>query len=319
MKMKNKQITNTVLMIEPIVFGFNDETATNNFFQKNDSDPKKLIQDKALEEFTNMVDKLRKHYINVIVFKDTKEPYTPDSIFPNNWISFHDDGNVLLYPLYAPNRRKERRLDIIEGLKNKGFLIKNIVDFTESENKQIYLEGTGSIVLDRTNKVAYISVSERTNEGLFLEFCEKMEFTPIIFHATQNIEKKECPIYHTNVMISITEDFVIVCLDSIKDLKERKLVSDILHSSQKEIITISEKQMMHFAANCLQLETENLNKYLVMSSTGYKSLNVGQIEKINKYSKILVIDVPTIEKYGGGSVRCMMAEIFLQKIDIGNK
>lgn len=317
--MKNKQITNTIVMIEPIAFEFNKETASNNFFQKKDSLSKKKIQEKAFQEFTTMVEKLRKHGVNVIVFKDTEEPHTPDSIFPNNWVSFHEEGKVILYPMYAPNRRKERRVDIIDNLESKGFFIEDIIDFTKSEDKKIFLEGTGSMVLDRADKVAYVTVSERTNEGLFMEFCEKMKFMPIIFHATQTINNREHPIYHTNVMMSIAENFSIICMDSIKDLQERKLVSDILHTTQKEVITISEQQMMKFAANCLQVETEDKSRYLIMSSTGYRSLNLGQIEKIKKHSKILVIDIPTIEEYGGGSVRCMMAEVFLQKKDNDNK
>ncbi len=309
----NRQITDTLLMIEPVAFGFNQETASNNLFQQNDSTSPDSIQEKALSEFKAMVAKLKKHGIHVIVVKDTKEPHTPDSIFPNNWISFHQDGRVALYPMYAPNRRKEKREDILDILEEKGFYIEETIDFSQAEKENVFLEGTGSMILDRVHQIAYAAVSERTDEELFIEFCEDFEFTPIVFHATQKVEDQEFPIYHTNVMMNIAEDFAIVCFDSIRDPKEKKLVSDFLHTTQKEVISISEEQMNQFAGNTMQVESKNKDKYLVMSNSAYQSLNAGQINTISRYTKILVVDVPTIEKYGGGSVRCMMAEVFLQK------
>ncbi|MDR1877571.1 MAG: amidinotransferase [Flavobacteriaceae bacterium] len=313
--MKNKQSTDTVLMIEPVAFGFNEETAKDNFFQTNDSISPEAIQKKAVGEFKAMVKKLQKHGIKVIEVKDTPEPHTPDSIFPNNWISFHQDGKVALYPMYAHNRRKERREDILDIIEQEGFYIDEIIDFTQAEKDNIFLEGTGSMVLDRAGQIAYATVSERTDEELFIEFCEDFEYTPIIFHATQKIENKEYPVYHTNVMMSISENFAIICLESIRNPKERKLVSDFLHATKKEIITISEEQMNRFLGNTLQVQTEDHNKFLVMSNTAYQSLCAGQINAINRYSKILTVDIPTIEKYGGGSARCMMAEVFLQKTE----
>lgn len=311
--MSNKQITNTVLMIEPVSFGYNYQTAKNNFFQQNDSVSVESIQEKAKEEFKNMVEKLRKFGINVLVVKDTKQPHTPDSIFPNNWISFHSDGKVVLYPMYAENRRVERREDILDNIEKEGFIINEIIDYSRAEEEDIFLEGTGSMVLDRTNEIAYAAISERTNEELFIEFCEDLEFSPVVFHSTQEKNGKRYPVYHTNVMMSVAEDFAIICKESIQDVKERKLVIDFLQTTKKEVIIISEEQMNHFLGNTLQLENDKKERFLVMSNTAYQSLNAGQINAINKYSQILVFDIPTIEKYGGGGVRCMLAEIFLPK------
>lgn len=313
--MSNKQITNTVLMIEPVSFGYNYQTAKNNFFQQNDSVSVESIQEKAKEEFKNMVEKLRKFGINVLVVKDTKQPHTPDSIFPNNWISFHSDGKVVLYPMYAENRRVERREDILDSIEKEGFIINEIIDYSRAEEEDIFLEGTGSMVLDRTNEIAYAAISERTNEELFIEFCEDLEFSPVVFHSTQEKNGKRYPVYHTNVMMSVAEDFAIICKESIQDVKERKLVIDFLQTTKKEVIIISEEQMNHFLGNTLQLENDKKERFLVMSNTAYQSLNAGQINAINKYSQILVFDIPTIEKYGGGGVRCMLAEIFLPKAE----
>lgn len=313
--MSNKQITNTVLMIEPVSFGYNYQTAKNNFFQQNDSVSVESIQEKAKEEFRNMVEKLKKFGINVLVVKDTEQPHTPDSIFPNNWISFHSDGKVVLYPMYAENRRVERREDILDSIEKEGFIINEIIDYSRAEDKDIFLEGTGSMVLDRTNEIAYAAISERTNEELFIEFCEDLEFSPVVFHSTQEKNGKRYPVYHTNVMMSVAEDFAIICKESIQDVKERKLVIDFLQTTKKEVIIISEEQMNHFLGNTLQLENDKKERFLVMSNTAYQSLNAGQINAINKYSQILVFDIPTIEKYGGGGVRCMLAEIFLPKAE----
>ncbi|MGM5630200.1 arginine deiminase-related protein [Apibacter raozihei] len=315
--MKNKQNTQSILMIEPVSFGFNEETANDNKFQSNDlSIDSKSIQRKALDQFTNMVEKLRKHGISVYVVKDTLEPYTPDSIFPNNWVSFHSNGAVAIYPMYAPNRREERRENILDYLEEQGFQINEITDYSQAEEEDVFLEGTGSMVLDRKNNIAYAAVSERTNEDLFIEYCEDFEFTPVVFHATQKIEGIEYPVYHTNVMMSVADNFAIICFDVIKDLKERKFVSDFLHTSQKEVIAITEEQMNHFAGNVLEVEAEDGTKYLIMSDTAYHSLNRGQLDVITKYCDILVVDISVIETYGGGSARCMMAEVFLEKDEI---
>jgi len=311
--MKDKQTANTVLMIEPVAFGFNEETAANNIFQKNDAVSPEQIQKQALAEFKTLENKLNRAGIEVITVKDILNPHTPDSIFPNNWISFHEDGTVALYPMYAPNRRKERREDILDILEQKGFIINGIMDYSEAENENIFLEGTGSMVLDRKNKIAYAVLSERTNDELFIEFCEDFEYNPILFCALQNVHGKEIPIYHTNVLMSVGEDFVMVCFSLIKDLKERKLVSDFLRASQKEIIALSEEQINCFAGNALEVEAKDGKRYLVMSNAAYHSLNIGQLSAIERHCKLLATDLSTIEKYGGGSARCMLAEVFLPR------
>ena len=305
------QTTNTVLMIEPVAFGYNAQTAENNYFQINSENENTQL--KALAEFNAFVEKLRSHGINVIVVKDTLEPHTPDSIFPNNWVSFSPEGRVVLYPMFAPNRRDERRMDIIEKLKNEGFEVKEIIDFTQSEKENKFLEGTGSIIFDQDNKIAYGSVSVRLDEDLFREFCAKIGFKPIVFHSYQTIDQKRMPIYHTNVMMCVADRYVIICTDTIDDAAERKAVVDTIEKSGKKIIEISESQMHRFAGNMLQVNNTDGDKFLVMSDTAYRSLRPDQVAAIEQYNKILHPAIPTIEHYGGGSARCMMAEIFLPK------
>ena len=305
------QTTNTVLMIEPVAFGYNAQTAENNYFQVEQKGAD--TQSKALVEFNNFVEKLRNKGINVIAVKDTLEPHTPDSIFPNNWVSFHKDGKVVLYPMFAPNRRAERRMDILETLKNNGFKITEIDDFTASENENKFLEGTGSMIFDHDNKIAYGSVSLRLDEELFKEFCAKYGFTPIVFHSYQNAGDQRLPIYHTNVMMCVADQFVVICLDCIDDELEREKVQEVIKSSGKEIIEISEDQLQQFAGNMLQVQNSEGKKFLVMSQTAYQSLNPEQINSIEKYCEIIYSDLNTIEVNGGGSARCMLAEVFLPK------
>lgn len=305
------QTTDTVLMIEPIAFGYNAETAENNYFQveQKDSD----TQEKALQEFNSFVEKLRNKGINVITIKDTLEPHTPDSIFPNNWVSFHKDGKVVLYPMFAHNRRVERRNDIIETIKNQGFDVKEIDDWSSSEASEKFLEGTGSMIFDHDHKIAYGSVSLRLDEKLFKEFCEKYGFEPIVFHSYQTVGSERLPIYHTNVMMCVADQFVVICLDCIDDELEREKVIETIKSSEKEIIEISEEQMQQFAGNMLQVQNENGEKFLVMSETAYQSLTSEQVSRIEKYCEIIYSDLNTIEINGGGSARCMLAEVFLPK------
>ena len=305
------QTTNTVLMIEPVAFGYNAQTAENNYFQVEQKGAD--TQSKALVEFNNFVEKLRNKGINVIAVKDTLEPHTPDSIFPNNWVSFHKDGKVVLYPMFAPNRRAERRMDILETLKNNGFKITEIDDFTASENENKFLEGTGSMIFDHDNKIAYGSVSLRLDEELFKEFCAKYGFTPIVFHSYQNAGDQRLPIYHTNVMMCVADQFVVICLDCIDDELEREKVQEVIKSSGKEIIEISEDQLQQFAGNMLQVQNSEGKKFLVMSQTAYQSLKPEQINSIEKYCEIIYSDLNTIEVNGGGSARCMLAEVFLPK------
>ncbi|MCO4304600.1 citrulline utilization hydrolase CtlX [Riemerella anatipestifer] len=305
------QTTNTVLMIEPVAFGYNAQTAENNYFQVNSENAD--TQSKALQEFKNFVEKLRSKGIAVVSIQDTLEPHTPDSIFPNNWVSFGSDGRVILYPMYAPNRRDERRMDILENLKNQGFKINEVVDLTSSEKDNLFLEGTGSIIFDHDNKLAYGSVSLRLDEKLFREFCEKVGYTPVVFHSYQTAGTERLPIYHTNVMMCVADRFVVICLDCIDDLEERQNVVDTIKKSGKEIIEISEEQMQNFAGNMLQVHNDEGKKFLVMSQSAYQSLSPSQIESIEKYSEIIYSDLTTIETNGGGSARCMLAEVFLPK------
>ena len=305
------QTASTVLMVEPIAFSYNAQTAENNYFQVEQKDAD--IQTKALEEFNSFVDKLKSKGINVITVKDTLNPHTPDSIFPNNWVSFHDDGKVVLYPMFAPNRRVERRADILEILKDNGFEITEIEDLSHFENQQKFLEGTGSMIFDHDHNIAYGSVSLRLDEELFRQFCQKFGFRPVVFHSYQNAGDQRLPIYHTNVMMCVADKFVVICLDCIDDELEREKVQEVIKSTQKEIIEISEDQMQQFAGNMLQVQNEAGEKFLVMSESAYRSLTAQQISAIEKYCEIIYSDLNTIETNGGGSARCMLAEVFLPK------
>ena len=304
-----KQITKNILMIEPVSFNYNAETALNNYFQKSDANfSKPQIQKKALEEFNNFVKLLRSKQVNVHVIKDTIHPLTPDSIFPNNWISFHSNGEVLLYPMFANNRRLERRRDILKKLQNEYFVseVKSLVHY---EDKSIFLEGTGSMILDRTNKICYASISLRTNKSIVLDFCDQLNYKPVLFNSFQDVDGKRLPIYHTNVMMCVASDFAIVCLDAIDSQDEKNSVINSLITTNKEIIQISELQANKFAGNMLQVQGDK--KYLIMSESAFNILSEKQIQKIESYCSILYSDLKTIEKFGGGSARCMMAEIFL--------
>jgi len=310
--MHRDQITNHILMIRPTHFRMNEQTAVNNFYQKSLSDLSEgEIQAKALIEFDNLVDKLKSKGVNVIVVNDKSFPITPDSIFPNNWISFHQNGDVGLYPMFAPNRRLERREDILDILEDKGFVIENVIDYSSAELDEIFLEGTGSVVLDRENQNAYCAISPRAEEELFIEFCEDFDYNPIVFAAFQTVEDKRALIYHTNVMMTIGKTFAVVCLECIDDSRERKNLIQHLKESGKEIISITEKQLSHFAGNMLQVKGHFEKPFIVMSKNAYNSLSKHQISQIEKHGEIIYSDVNTIETCGGGSVRCMMAEVFL--------
>lgn len=305
------QTAKTVLMVEPIAFGYNSQTAENNYFQKEQKETD--IQEKALQEFNNFAAKLREKGINVITVKDTLNPHSPDSIFPNNWVSFHEDGTVALYPMFALNRRVERRPEILERLKDEGFKINTVEDFSPFENEEKYLEGTGSMIFDHDYKIAYGSVSLRLDEELFRNFCAKFGFTPIVFHSYQNVGDQRLPIYHTNVMMCVAEQFVVICLDCIDDEMEREKVQEVIKSSNKELIEISEDQLQQFAGNMLQVQNEAGEKFLVMSETAYKALTKEQVARIESHCEIIYSDLDTIETNGGGSARCMLAEVFLPK------
>lgn len=311
---KEAQTTNVILMVRPSAFRKNEQTAVNNYFQEDIKARNEEINGKAQQEFDTLVNTLRNAGIQVLVLDDDLIEDTPDSIFPNNWVSTHANGNVAVYPMYAENRRKERRDAFFILLEAHGFEIKNIIDYTEAEEEGVFLEGTGSIVLDRTNEKAYCALSARADEELFIEFCEDFEYFPVIFNAFQTKDGKRLPIYHTNVMMSIADAFCIICLDCIDDKKERKNVIGHLKDSGKEIIAISENQLQHFAGNMLQVINDKGEKLLVMSQDAHKSLSPDQIKTIEKHCAIISSNLSTIETCGGGSARCMMAEIFLPKV-----
>lgn len=310
-----RQTTNTILMIRPISFRMNEQTAVNNYFQEDLDLKNAEINAKAQSEFDVFVEKLRAAGVNVYVEQDDKLMDTPDSIFPNNWVSFHENGDVAIYPMFAENRRKERREEVFMSLEADGFKIENIVDYTSAEEDGYFLEGTGSIVLDRVNGKAYCALSPRADEELFIEFCEDFEYTPIVFIANQTVDGKRLPIYHTNVMMCIAETFVVICLDCIDDKHDRKNVLKHLKQSGREIIEITELQLTHFAGNMLQVRGKDDKRYLVMSKTAHDSLTSMQISKISMHCEILYSDLETIETCGGGSARCMMAEVFLPKLN----
>lgn len=309
-----KQVTNSVLMIRPVAFRMNEQTTESNYFQKELSGMlPAAVNAKAQQEFDALVIQLQGVGINVVVVDDNPETDTPDSIFPNNWISFHDNGDVVLYPMFAENRRAERREDILDILEEKGFVIENVIDFTSAEEDGMFLEGTGSLVLDRANSIAYCALSPRADEELFIEFCEDFDAAPVIFEAFHTVDGKRELVYHTNVMMSVGEHFAIICADMIDDKKERKMVLDNLRASGKELVLISEKQVGHFAGNVLELSGTDGKRYVVMSSAALESLNVAQKTQLEKHASILSANLQTIETCGGGSARCMMAEIFLPK------
>ncbi|AGC75630.1 hypothetical protein LX97_00322 [Nonlabens dokdonensis] len=307
-----KQITDTVFMVRPTQFRLNEQTAVNNYYQ--DDGVKILDQNqKAQDEFDAFAKALQQKGINVIIISDDDKNDTPDSIFPNNWISTHQNGDVALYPMFAENRRLERRPEVLNRIEEEGFKIENIVDYTSAEDEGFFLEGTGSLLLDRVNKKAYCSISPRADEELMIEFCEDFEFTPVIFTAYQTVEEKRLPIYHTNVMMALGENYAVICLDCIDDKKERKNVLKHLKEDGKEVITITEAQVNSFAGNMMQVHNSNGDRLLVMSDQAYNSLHPDQITKLEKYNEIIHPSISTIETLGGGSVRCMMAEVFLPK------
>jgi hypothetical protein len=309
-----QQTTNTILMIRPINFRMNEQTVVNNYYQKVlDNILPETVNAKSQLEFDVYVEKLRNIGLNVIVVNDSNENDTPDSIFPNNWISFHENGTVGLYPMFAENRRLERREDVLQHIEKQGFIINNIVDYSSAEEEHVFLEGTGSLVLDRINRKAYCALSPRADESLFIEFCEDFEYTPIPFSANLTVKNERMAIYHTNVMMGLGETFAVICLQCIDDKKERKNVVKHLKADHKEIIEISEKQLNNFAGNMLQVKGKNNQSYIVMSQAAFNSLSKTQIMTLEKHGTILSSSLDTIEACGGGSARCMMAEVFLPK------
>ncbi|HWD87273.1 MAG TPA: arginine deiminase-related protein [Mucilaginibacter sp.] len=306
--MTNKQTTSTILMIRPVNFGFNKQTAGSNAFQNHNADQRQ-VQDKALREFDSFVNILRDNGVKVILIDDTPEPHTPDSIFPNNWVSFHSDGTVFLYPMMAENRRLERREDIINQLENE-FSVKRVIDLSRFEFEHKFLEGTGSMVLDRENKIAYACISPRTDKEVLEEFCHDSGYKPVLFHA---VDQNRKDIYHTNVLMCIGGSFVVICLESIKDESERQQVLGSFRSTRKQVLTITFDQMNHFAGNMLEVQSKDGESLLVMSKSAWDSLDYEQKAILSSFSKPVYADISTIESNGGGSARCMMAEVHLPR------
>lgn len=294
-----------ILMVRPFQFYFNQQTAANNFFQSNINIEN--ANELAIAEFDAMVEQLRTNQIKVQVVQDTKDPSTPDSIFPNNWFSTHAGGTLCLYPMYAENRRAERKLSVIDFLQ-KNYKIENLLDLTDLEKEGKFIEGTGSMVLDHQNKISYGCLSERLDKEAFTYWCNKMQFKPISFKA---LDHKAQSIYHTNVMMCMGNQFVVICLESIPDEQEKQIVLESFLQTNKEVITISQDQLNHFAGNMLQVFDVDEKPHLILSNQAYKTLNVAQLKSLEKYNPLLPISIPTIEALGGGSTRCMMAEIYL--------
>jgi hypothetical protein len=307
------QITNTILMIRPAVFRMNEETAVNNYFQNSIGQNAEKVIDLAKAEFDAFVHLLRGKGVQIIVVEDDPSLDTPDSIFPNNWISFHADARVALYPMFAANRRRERREEVLAAVEQQGFVISNIMDYTDAEVEGVFLEGTGSMILDRENHTAYCALSPRADQDLFLEFCDDFDYYPVVFNALQTIDQKRVAVYHTNVVLCLGEAFAVICLSCIDNTQERKTVMDQLKADGKEIIDITQEQMHQFAGNMLQVLGSGDKRYIVMSQSALDSLTLAQRKQLEKHGELLAPNLPTIETCGGGSARCMMAEVFLPK------
>ena len=302
-------ITSTILMVRPAAFGFNAETAANNYFQSNPDISNAELQKKALYEFDNMVAILRKRGVTVIVIEDTEIPAKPDAIFPNNWLSTSPNGTVTVYPMFAPNRRIEKREDIVQQL-SKDFTVNNLQDWSEYEVEGRFLEGTGSMIVDHENSMIYAAISERTNLSVLEKFAATNNYQAVVFLAT---DKDGHPIYHTNVMMALGEEFCVLCEEAIEEEWELIAVRQLLESTNHAIIPITREQMCSFAGNMLEVKNDKEEHLLVMSQSAFDSLRKEQKNMLEAYATLLPIPVPTIEQVEGGSVRCMMAEIFLQK------
>lgn len=302
--------TNHIVMVRPASFRTNEQTAVNNYYQKNTTLSTKDALHNALYEFDTFVSCLRHHQVDVTVVQDTPQPDTPDAVFPNNWVVFLPKQRAALFPMFAPNRRAERNNRIFDALKNTGHEIFTVKDYTAAEENEVFLEGTGSMVLDHQNRIAYCALSPRATLELFEKFCADFDYKPIAFHAYHTVNQKRLLVYHTNVIMAIGADFAIICLDAIDDVSERQQVHDSLIFSGKDVISISENQVAQFAGNMLALSAKDGSPLLVMSSRAYASLSPFQIQKLESYATIIHSPVPTIEDLGGGSVRCMMAEVY---------
>ena len=308
----HKQVTSQLLMVRPANFSSNTETLETNQFQSglNVNDSQESIQSLAIEEFDNMVNLLRDHQITIFDVDDIKELHNTDALFPNNWVTFHQDNTAVIYPMMAKSRRKEKRNDILKYLEEfESFRIEKVIDLSYLEKDGFFLEGTGSMVLDRINKIVFACESSRTSINALEVFCKKLNYSSVVFEAVND----DLPIYHTNVMMSLGQETAFICSESIKDQKDIKRIHKLFEISERRIIELSMAQMNQFAGNVLEVENTKGQSHLIMSKKAYQSLEAPQIQSISKSSKIISIPLDTIEKYGGGSARCMIAEIFLQK------
>lgn len=303
-------LASAILMIRTAAFGFNEETAANNFFQSDSGINNEELQQKALAEFDNMVQALRNHDINVIVIDDTKEPAKPSAIFPNNWLSTSPEGIISVFPMYAPNRRTEKRDDILKILAEK-FIVNDVQDWSEFEAEGRFLEGTGSMVMDHDNKMIYAAVSERTNLSVLEKFAAANGYQAIVFLAT---DKNGHPVYHTNVVMTLGEKFCVLCEEAIDEEWELIAVRQLLESTSHNIISITREQMHSFAGNMLEVKNSKGENVLLMSETAFDSLRKEQKQMLEAYAKLLPVAVPTIEQVEGGSVRCMIAEVYLERM-----
>tara|TARA_B100000524_G_scaffold5523_1_gene3677 strand:- start:10593 stop:11540 length:948 start_codon:yes stop_codon:yes gene_type:complete len=311
----SQQTTSTLLMVKPHGFDYNKQTAEDNHFQKGGTGLSSAeIKRAALNEFEAFVKKISAKGIEVIVYDDLATKATPDAVFPNNWFSTHKDGTVYLYPMFANNRRKERRQEVLDLLtQEQGFSIDRIIDWSKYEDVGLFLEGTGSMILDRTNNIIYAALSERTSEELVKQYAQEIDSELVAFRSYHNAKQKEVLIYHTNVMLCVAEDYCVICLECITDLTERKTVMDSLKKTNKAIVELSLGQLDHFAGNMLEAKNKANESFLIMSSKAYHSITSDQIAQIQQHSKIIHAPLTTIENYGGGSARCMLAEIFLPR------
>ena len=304
-----KQVASIILMIRPASFGFNAETATSNVFQGSVPMSEHQVQVKAVEEFDRFVDTLRAHGIDVTVIEDTPHPVKPDAVFPNNWFCTLQDGTIATFPMHATNRRIEVRSDLIDTLRDQ-FIVTNTEDWTTYDADNLFLEGTGSMIIDHEHKIIYACLSPRTNKSLLQQFAQAHGYTSVTFHST---DEKGIEVYHTNVIMHLGADYSVICLESIKDETERRQVVDSLTNTNHDIIDISMEQVRHYAGNMLQVKSSNDTHYTILSQQSFDSLNEQQRQQLQAHTHLLPISIDTIETVGGGSVRCMMAEIFLDK------
>jgi len=303
-----KQTTSHLLMVRPASFGFNEETAASNAFQKKDAEADvEQIKKKAVEEFDAMVEKLRENHIHVLVIKDSPQPEKPDAVFPNNWISTQAGGTIFTYPMESQTRRLEYRPNILDTI-GEQYNVNAVFDFSDRADDELFLEGTGSMILDRVNKIAYACISPRTHEKLLQQWCKVSGYQPFVFQAT---DANGQAIYHTNVLMGLGSEYVVICLESIKSPSQRRLIIESFRNAGKDIVEISNQQMMEFAGNVLEVENKYGHRHLLLSQAAFDALQPDQIKVIQRSAKLLPFPIPTIEKFGGGSVRCMVAELFL--------